>query len=136
MAIGIDDDDFDAYEGNEQDTLTQDINHYDDDNFDELSQQSSKSNLIDELLKDKGISDSSKIKFENDEGEIEEVDWNSLSSEEQLNILKSKDEPIYNNDYDLDESEIQLINAIRKGNMTPQEYINFIQRDSINKCLH
>ena len=35
------------------------------------------------FLKDRGISDPTKIQFENENGEIEDVDFNSLSREEQ-----------------------------------------------------
>jgi hypothetical protein len=33
----------------------------------------------------------SKIKFEDEEGTVEEKDWNSLSNEEKLNILSHSD---------------------------------------------
>lgn len=138
MEIGINDDDFDSFD--DENTLTQDIDHLDDDFEQESQQESSEkfsdSDVIDELLKNKGILDSSKIKFENEEGEIEEIDFKNLSLEEKLNILNSKDEFNQSNNYDLDNSEIQLINIIRKGNMTPQEYINFIQRDSIERYIN
>ena len=38
------------------------------------------------LLKSKGIEDKSKIKFENEEGDVEELSWDSLSNEERMNI--------------------------------------------------
>ena len=44
--------------------------------------------VITDVLKSKGIDDPSKIKIANDDGEIEEVDWNDLSREEQFAILK------------------------------------------------
>jgi hypothetical protein len=40
-------------------------------------------------LKTRGIDDPSKIKFEGDDGGIEERDWNSLSKEEKINILNT-----------------------------------------------
>jgi hypothetical protein len=40
-------------------------------------------------LKTRGIDDVSKIKFEDDNGNIEEKDWNSLTKEEKFNILNT-----------------------------------------------
>jgi len=78
----------------------------------------------------KGIDDRSKIKFENEEGSIEEVDWNTLSNEDKVNILKSDDQ---NND--LDDSEIQLINSIRNSGMSPAEYLQYVTNDGINHYI-
>lgn len=77
------------------------------------------------LLKSKGIEDPEKIKFENEEGNIEEFNWNSLSREEQLNILKSSDQ---DPDTDLDDSEIDLINQLRSSKMTPEEFIAAVKQ--------
>ena len=41
------------------------------------------------LLKSRGIEDKSKIKLATEEGDVEEVDWDSLSNEDKLNILSS-----------------------------------------------
>jgi len=82
------------------------------------------------LLQLKGIDDRSKIKFENEEGSIEEVDWNTLSNEDKVNILKSDDQ---NND--LDDSEIQLINSIRNSGMSPAEYLQYVTNDGINHYI-
>ena len=82
------------------------------------------------LLKSRGIEDTSKIKFEDEEGIVEEKDWNSLSNEEKLNILSYSDQ-----DTDLDDNEVQLINAIRESGLTPAEYIQKLQTDGINSYI-
>lgn len=141
MPIGIDElDDFDelneeneyGYEDNNEyytnDTITQD-----NDSEDEYY-QSDVDPAIEELLRYRGIDDSSRIKFESDNGELEEVDWNSLSTEDKLGILQSEDVS-YNPEVDLDDSEIQLINAIRQNKMTPAEYLNYVQRSGINNYI-
>lgn len=74
-----------------------------------------------------GISDPTKIKYETEDGLINEQDWNELSSEEQFNILKSFHQ---NPEYDLDSSEINLINSIRRSKLTPAEYIKSLQGNS------
>lgn len=78
--------------------------------------------IIISLLKSKGIEDPSKLKFENDEGEIEEVNWESLSSEEKLNILTSDDSDI---DYGLDEEEQSLLNYLKTNGISPSDYIQY-----------
>ena len=44
--------------------------------------------LLTSYLKSYGISDPTKIQFENEEGGIDEVDFSSLPKEEQLTMLK------------------------------------------------
>jgi len=56
----------------------------------------------------------SKIKFENDNGEIEEMDWRNLSKQEKINILNTPLEvPQHENETDLSDEEINLLNDIR-----------------------
>lgn len=110
------------------------INESDLDIEDNQSQEdnSNDDSFISDLLKSRGIEDLSKIKFENDEGEIEEVDWNTLSKEDKLNIFNSS---THDPETDLDESEIQLINIIRQSQLNPQEYIQYVQQSSIQNYL-
>ena len=84
------------------------------------------------LLKSRGIEDKSKIKFETEEGDVEEVDWDSLSNEDKLNILSSSENTPENS---LDESEIQLINAIRNSGMSPSEYLQFIGNGEVERYI-
>lgn len=79
--------------------------------------------LTSEVLRLKGISDPSKIKFEDESGTIIERSWDSLSKEEQLNILVNDEEE----DNQLDDDEIELINQIRSSGMKVQDYLNSIQ---------
>lgn len=88
--------------------------------------------FIASLLKSRGIEDRSKVKFMNDEGSIEEFDWGALSTEEKLNILNSS---LSDPDKDLDDSETQLINAIRASGLTPAEYLEHLQTMSINSYI-
>ena len=82
------------------------------------------------FLKEKGIKDSSKIKFEGDDGNTEERDWKDLSKEEQLNILRqstvapSAEEP----DNDLSDEEIEFLNMLRVNNLTPREYLSQLNK--------
>ena len=79
-----------------------------DDNTDELKSETHQERQIDDLtnevLRLKGISDPSKIKFEDESGAIIERSWDTLSREEQLNILyqqESIEDELTNEEIDL-----------------------------------
>lgn len=84
------------------------------------------------ILKDRGIQDMSKIKFEED-GEVKEVDWKDLSVEDQLNIFNSSAIQQDNEEYNQEEKE--LIEAIRTSKMSPSEYIQYLQQDGVNAYI-
>lgn len=96
------------------------------------TKESNEDTFISELLKSRGIEDASKIKFENENGEIEELDWASLTTEDKLNILNSSVEDAEDS---LDASEIELINAIRDSKLSPSEYIEQLQRSSVETYI-
>lgn len=87
-----------------------------------------KDDIIETLLKEKGIKDSTKIKFEGDNGTTEERDWKDLSRDEQLNILRQS--PIQEPDNDLSDEEIEFLNMLRTNNLTPRQYLNSLQQQS------
>ena len=72
---------------------------------------------IREKLIKEGINDSNKIKFEDEQGNIQEKSWNDLTEEEKLNILKTPNvkqtDPSEASNYGLDDSETALINYLR-----------------------
>lgn len=124
---------------NENDTLTQDNLESPDSqeggNLDSIDQYSNEpidnDSLVLEMLKSKGIEDPSRIKFDRGNGEIEEVSWNHLSADDKLNILDTS----INTDNGLEADEVQLINAIRSSQLTPAEYLQFLQRSSVESYL-
>ena len=75
------------------------------------------------LLRSRGIEDKSRVKFETEDGNIEEVDWDQLSNDDKLNIINSSNESIEDG---LDDSEKQLLSAIRNSGMTPAEYLQYV----------
>lgn len=81
--------------------------------------------LTTEVLKLRGISNPDKIKFEDESGAVTERSWDSLTKEEQINILADQREDQETNN-DLAEDEIELINAIRNSGMSVQDYIQTI----------
>lgn len=81
--------------------------------------------LTTEVLRLRGISNPDKIKFEDESGAVTERSWDSLTKEEQINILADQREHQETNN-DLAEDEADLINAIRNSGMSVQEYIQTI----------
>jgi len=62
----------------------------------------------------------SKIMFEDDDNQVVERNWNDLSKEEKINILNTPLElPQDKMENNLSDEEIELLNSIRKNNMTP-----------------
>lgn len=84
-------------------------------------------NPIEEFLKEKGIEDVSKIKYETEDGEIQEVDFNSLSGKEQLTILKELSTP------DLSESEINTVQWLRNNGVTLEQAIDYFKQTAVEE---
>lgn len=87
------------------------------------------SDFLYEFLKEKGIEDPSKLQFENEDGEIEEVDFNSLSEEEKLNIINEISDP------GLSQHETDVINYLRQNNVTFNQVIDYFSRKAVEEYL-
>lgn len=122
MAIGIDElyDDDDILESQPEVIL----------DYQSQSNNDEEDNFMSDFLKSKGIDDPSKIKFEDDNGNITERNWNDLTREEQINILNT---PLTyeDNTNQFDEEEVALINQIRNSGLTPSQYLQQIQGEQI-----
>ena len=136
MAIGNDDldliDDYEPMIDDANDLIQDNENDYIDSRQEEITEDREvlvEPDFIEELLKTKGIEDINRIKFENEDGEIEEVSWDSLSNRDRLNIINSSSD----NSNELQDQEIYLINAIRESKLSPAEYIQAIQRQGIDE---
>lgn len=75
-----------------------------------------------------GIEDG-KIKFENEDGTTEEVDFNSLSNREKVEILKDLADP------GLTENEIETINYLRRNNATLQDVVEYYNQKAIREYI-
>ena len=95
-----------------------------DDENQEPDNQDDDFDLTKELLTLQGISDMNKIKFEDESGAVIEKSWDSLSNTEKLMILSHQEDP----DTSLDSAEIELINQIRESGLTPDQYIQNLQK--------
>lgn len=91
------------------------------------TEDNDKKDVLTEFLKFSGIKDPEHIKFEDEDGIIKEQSWNDLSFEEKMNILTtSYQQP----ERDLDDDEIELVNELRRNNMTPEQYIHTIRQQA------
>lgn len=93
---------------------------YEDNDYDE--------DVVYSLLRNRGI-DPNSVKFENENGEIEEVPFDSLSKEEQLQLLDYND---VDDNYGLSQEEVQLINHLRYNNISVSDYNNYIAKQAVN----
>lgn len=78
------------------------------------------------FLKSRGIADPSKIQFQNEDGEIEEVNFDDLSKDEQLQLLNNVEAPL-----DLSNDEIEMLNFFRENNISLKDYITHQNNQAI-----
>lgn len=121
--IDIDDpdDDLDNHDGDGDDDKTGEGNTPD-------GNQDNDDDLLVALLKSKGIKDPSAIKYEDEQGNIQEIDFNSLSREEQLNILNSSD---LDDNYGLEPEETEFISLLRDNNLSVEDYLDYVRNKAI-----
>lgn len=130
MAIGINDlDDDDIQVNGEQQNNQPPVNS----EFSSTNQENDQDDIMSDFLKSRGIDDLSRIKFEDENNQLIERNWNDLSKEEKLNILNMplETEQKDNNEDDLTQEEIALLTQIRQSNMTPSEFISQISAGEV-----
>lgn len=82
------------------------------------------------FLKSRGIRDGKTIVYEDeDTGETSEVDFSTLTAEEQFNILNELTDP------GLSEDEIYTINFLRQNNATMQDVIGYYQEQAVKDYI-
>lgn len=102
-------------EGDEFTQIIPDENHQDEDNPD----------LIESLLRDRGITDINSINFEDEQGIQMTKSWYDLSSDEQRFILNQGVD--YDPDTELNDEEIEFLNNLREKGLTPSQYVQMMQ---------
>lgn len=113
----------DSY-GSDQDqyqneSYQQDADYVEDDYEDE--------DVVSSFLRSRGI-DPNSVKFENADGEIEEVPFSELSREDQLQLMQYND---LDDNYGLTQEEVQLINQLRYNNLSVADYNNYIAKQAV-----
>lgn len=142
----FDDDDEDVVGGDASDLIPEDLENVEDDsdvNYvpgyvreidldktpDQPAQPAPQENdLVAALLLSKGISNPREIKFEEEDGTESIKDFYSLTKEEQLDLLGTND---LDDNYGLEEAEIDAVNFLRENNATLEEVIEYYQQLAI-----
>lgn len=83
------------------------------------SDVSLKDTVIDRFLRDRGIADPTKLKFENEYGHLEDVNFYELPAEEQLSILNG-----FAEETGLTEEESSVVNYMRQYNVGFQQILD------------
>lgn len=96
------------------------------DNYLDEKPNEEENDIITTLLSQKGITDYTKIQFQNEEGELEEVNFNDLTKEEQLVILAS--EPTTP---EISEYEMDVVNFMRENNVTLDEVLQYEREKAV-----
>lgn len=92
--------------------------------------------LIVQILKSKGVSDPSSIKWTDEEtGEVVEKNFYELSLEDQMEILSSRDEEQQVPDLVLREEEQELFKVLQDNDITLGDYIQFVKDKAIEEYL-
>lgn len=82
--------------------------------------------ILEDFLSANGI-DSSKIKFEDESGNVVERSWNELSKEEKLSILFT---PSLTPVDQYSTEEMDLISKIREAQLTPEQYLESLKEQT------
>lgn len=87
-------------------------------------------NVLYQFLQQRGIADPSQIQFENEDGELENYDFNSLTQEEQLTILSELTDP------GLSEHETEVINYLRANRVSFDQVVDYFAQQKLEAYLN
>lgn len=85
--------------------------------------------FLHDFLKEKGIEDPSKLQWEDENGEITDVDFDSLSDEDKLNVLNSLSDP------GLSQHEIDVVNYLRQNGVTFNQVIEYFSKKAVDDYI-
>lgn len=106
------------------------------DNNNNNEEEEKEEDVLTEFLRSKGINPES-VKMENEYGETEEINFNDLSREEQLQLLNYAPESreLDTSKLDLSPDEEQLLGILRQNNMSVKDYLNAYGRHVIERYV-
>lgn len=96
---------------------------------DENNKSHDSEDFLHNFLKEKGIEDPSKLQWEDENGEITDVDFDSLSDEDKLNVLNSLSDP------GLSQHEIDVVNYLRQNGVTFNQVIDYFSKKAIDDYI-
>lgn len=85
--------------------------------------------IVASILAMKGINDPSKIKYEDDEGNVVEYDFNDLDEEEQRSLLS------FEQDLPYTDEELQTLEYLKENNLTLEELVDEVQRLAVEDYI-
>ena len=97
----------------------------------EESYEDEDEDVLSAYLRSKGINPDA-VKFENEAGETEEVSFNDLPFDEQLQILQYNS---LDDNYGLSDEETMFINGLRSNNLSVDDYANYIARTAVQNYI-
>lgn len=83
-----------------------------------------------QYLKEMGIEDSKAIQFENENGEIETFDFDTLDRNTQLTMLRELSDP------GLSDHEIEVVNYLRRNNASFDDVVNYFAEQRLQEYLN
>ena len=96
---------------------------------DENNKSHDSEDFLHNFLKEKGIEDPSKLQWEDENGEITDVDFDSLSDEDKLNVLNSLSDP------GLSQHEIDVVNYLRQNGVTFNQVIDYFSKKAVDDYI-
>ena len=96
---------------------------------DENNKSHDSGDFLHNFLKEKGIEDPSKLQWEDENGEITDVDFDSLSDEDKLNVLNSLSDP------GLSQHEIDVVNYLRQNGVTFNQVIDYFSKKAVDDYI-
>ena len=96
---------------------------------DENNESHDSGDFLHNFLKEKGIEDPSKLQWEDENGEITDVDFDSLSDEDKLNVLNSLSDP------GLSQHEIDVVNYLRQNGVTLNQVIEYFSKKAVDDYI-
>lgn len=96
---------------------------------DENNKPHDSEDFLHNFLKEKGIEDPSKLQWEDENGEITDVDFDSLSDEDKLNVLNSLSDP------GLSQHEIDVVNYLRQNGVTFNQVIDYFSKKAVDDYI-
>jgi hypothetical protein len=99
----------------------------DSESSDDSESQDSDLDVWHQYLRDLGVSDSKAIQFENEDGEIETVDFDTLDRDTQLTMLRELTDPGLSN------HEIEVVNYLRRNNASFDEVVNYFAEQRLQQ---
>ena len=93
------------------------------------SEEPKEIDALHQYLLNRGIADTKKIQYEDEEGNPVEVDFDSLTKEEQLSIIEELSKP------NITEDEVKTIDYLRRNNMTLAQVVDYFANQRLQEYI-